>query len=918
MTGPGTRRGRLEAPDLLLLGAALALPWAFGGVPTWAFRAAEVLVAAAVLVAVAREGAAAIGFGRRRGWTLPAILLLCWGGTQVVPLPPGVVRALSPAAARVYDVCLPSPPGRGDAAAVVESLALARVPGTAPPPRIPGILTGIALPAGWVGWRTLSLQPGATLERTLWFLALLLAFALAAERTREAERAALYRDAMHALFGGVALFGLVQHATWNGRMYWFYASDTIRRPFGPFVNANHFAALMAMAVPWMAATAISRGRKARRPLLDPETVVRAAGASLCVLAGFVAASKAGAVLVAGGLLVVSCVSVRTRRARLGVVASAVALGLAGAALLSSTDLGIRVGEAMEQGGAVGEGRFAMLLTGTSVIRDYPLTGTGFGTFRNVIPGYQPAGEAENWLQAHDDYLEFAIEGGGIGLGLLAWLALAFVRGVASAGRGRGSPERTGLLVGIGVVALHSFVEFHLQLPGVALLWVLASSIAVASPPAFEREGRAIRFRRFGSLAVAGCAAALALWGLAGIVPGVDFQRGRRWAGQGRLHDAEAALEAGSRGFDRYEGLWTIGEVRLGLYDGQAATRGADGGQERLLRQAAESYLAAAAACPVSSWSWSGLAGVYARAERLRRHREGTDLSALESGDPWSAVGREGRVAVGLARFAAEREPRVFRHWDALTEIYRGWGLDTEAREAFRRSAAAEPDWLAHDTIDWDRLPREMVREFADTSWSMVGKTPLLRTERHLVVLGQLERRIGRLDRAEEALRRALRERASDLERAEEHFHLGGVLADEKRFPEATSELEAAARHPRFTAAAASDLARTWDERGDPDRARTWIEAARRAEPSNPWYATQAARMAMRRRDWTGAIEAWRWVILLDPRAGWAGTALAESYLGAGRPGDAAAALEAARQAGADPAEVERLRARLGGAAETPR
>ena len=56
----------LEAADYPLLAAVVLLPWAFGGVETWAYRTAALLIAASVAILV-RFAPASVCGGRVRG-----------------------------------------------------------------------------------------------------------------------------------------------------------------------------------------------------------------------------------------------------------------------------------------------------------------------------------------------------------------------------------------------------------------------------------------------------------------------------------------------------------------------------------------------------------------------------------------------------------------------------------------------------------------------------------------------------------------------------------------------------------------------------------------------------------------------------------------------------------------------------------
>ena len=47
----------------------------------------------------------------------------------------------------------------------------------------------------------------------------------------------------------VALFGILQHLTFNGKLYWFREMHFGGIPFGPYVNRNHFAGFAELIIP---------------------------------------------------------------------------------------------------------------------------------------------------------------------------------------------------------------------------------------------------------------------------------------------------------------------------------------------------------------------------------------------------------------------------------------------------------------------------------------------------------------------------------------------------------------------------------------------------------------------------------------------------------------------------------------------
>src|SRR5260370_40754063 len=47
----------------------------------------------------------------------------------------------------------------------------------------------------------------------------------------------------------VSVFGILQHLTFNGKLYWFRVMRYGGFPFGPYVNRNHFAGFAEILIP---------------------------------------------------------------------------------------------------------------------------------------------------------------------------------------------------------------------------------------------------------------------------------------------------------------------------------------------------------------------------------------------------------------------------------------------------------------------------------------------------------------------------------------------------------------------------------------------------------------------------------------------------------------------------------------------
>jgi len=489
--GRSTFADAVELEDFLLLGAVLILPWAFGGVEIWAYRSASLLLVSSAVIAVMRHGWAGLGLDRSARWLIPALLLGLWAMVQITPLPAQIVERLSPRADALYRTTFPGYPERTEPVTVeaIEVQAIEHLAEAAglPEPRRSATSLEPELGGRWDGWRPLSLLPDAGLERVHWYFALLLGFLVARRRCADPEVAEVYRKLLFLMFFALALFGLLYVATSNGRLYWVRATLENTRPFGPYVNPTNFAGVMELATPWIAGYTIMawRRRSPSTPLQETRIPFLASATLLCLLSALATASKAAAVLLGATLAVLALIACKGWRQRSAVLLGVLSLVGLFSAGLRYLPLGERIRDFVDvTGGQVSEvDRLVAWNASTAMMKDYVVTGSGFGSFRDVFPAYLPPGEFKRWNRAHNDYLEVTLEGGAVTVVLLAWLIFGYWRralGVAL--RKRKGPRdlaTIGLVLGLIALSVHAFFDFNHQVPANALLFTTLAAIAIA-------------------------------------------------------------------------------------------------------------------------------------------------------------------------------------------------------------------------------------------------------------------------------------------------------------------------------------------------------------------------------------------------------------------------------------------------------
>ena len=132
---------------------------------------------------------------------------------------------------------------------------------------------------------------------------------------------------------------------------------------------------------------------------------------------------------------------------------------------------------------------AWLKTAERLIRDFPLTGTGMGTFGAAIMAYQTAEPGYTIGQAHNHYLQLAAEGGALvtvpvvlsAMGLM----VLFVRRLAEDQSGT-ALIRSGAAAGLTGALLQSFWETGLRMPANAMLFAVLAAVATHTPAPVDR------------------------------------------------------------------------------------------------------------------------------------------------------------------------------------------------------------------------------------------------------------------------------------------------------------------------------------------------------------------------------------------------------------------------------------------------
>jgi len=274
----------------------------------------------------------------------------------------------------------------------------------------------------------------------------------------------------------VSIFGILQHLTFNGKLYWFRVMRFGGLPFGPYVNRNHFAGFAEMVIP-VALVPLVLGKVRRERLF-----LVALFALVPIAALLLSASRGGIVsFVVQMVILFLLLLVQRVRSRHMIVGGVVVLG----AVMAVSWIGVN--QILErfagmQSLEVSTGkRTAMRQDTWRLFLDHPILGTGLGTLEMVFPPYDSVYDGKIVNHSHNDYLEALAETGLVGGLCCAWflgvLLLNALKGMAELGSSFGSALNLSGLVACCGILVHSLVDFNLHIPANALLFFISAHLA---------------------------------------------------------------------------------------------------------------------------------------------------------------------------------------------------------------------------------------------------------------------------------------------------------------------------------------------------------------------------------------------------------------------------------------------------------
>lgn len=419
---------------------------------TWPYVPALVAAAGLFLLSGARVGADPT----TRGLDFVLAAAIGYIGLQILPLPAAIIRTVSPATPDLQDAYTLAP------------LEVSR---------------------------PISIHPAATREA----LGLAITAALLFWASREAFSRGGTRAASRLLAWtgfACALVSMAQRATAPATVLWKWRlSDSRITTFGPFVNRDHLATWLVLAIALVTGYLVMHVRahmNARMRQGTHATLVALSDAWALIVLGSVGAmlltlaatlSRSGFVALVTAAVVGTLLTQRDRTRGIWVGVAAAAAMIAIAAWMNLEGFTERLVTTLSAPQPESVGRLTIWRETLRLMHAFPLFGTGQGTFADAMFIYQQTARQVLFNQAHNEYLQLATEGGAVMLAMvLAGLAL-----LARAARLRLADDdgshrfvRIGACAGLAAVGVQSIWETGLRAPANLLLVAMLAGLAIAN------------------------------------------------------------------------------------------------------------------------------------------------------------------------------------------------------------------------------------------------------------------------------------------------------------------------------------------------------------------------------------------------------------------------------------------------------
>ncbi len=349
-------------------------------------------------------------------------------------------------------------------------------------------------------WRTISICPNATFDQMMKVMSYAAVFFVIIHHYNNEEKMKGLFRALIYIGCSLAFLAVVQKVAGNGKILWLVKIQPDWKPFGPYINKNHFAGYMEMTAPIALsyclyllskvkkATDAQGSSKVKTLLmyLDNKKIssVSLAMTGVLIITGalFMTFSRGAIIgyILSMMLFILLSRSRRSLRKKTGfLVLIGAIVGLA--AIASGWSM---LQERFELAAQHGTTRIDTWHDSISLLKDYSFVGTGFGTFDRIYPLYQSKYPHLYFEHPENEYLEILVETGIVGFAAFWGLVIVYFSSVLKRWRERHNAFVVAITVGgissCAAIMIHGLTDFNMRIPANAMLLTVIAAATYAA------------------------------------------------------------------------------------------------------------------------------------------------------------------------------------------------------------------------------------------------------------------------------------------------------------------------------------------------------------------------------------------------------------------------------------------------------
>ncbi|MDD5010549.1 MAG: O-antigen ligase family protein [Phycisphaerae bacterium] len=480
--------------EILLICLIAFMPFAFGAVEAWSEQVVVVLSSAILFLFLLQKILnPQEGFTRTFAY-LPLLLLFFIIVLQIIPLPQGIVSALSPQTVSLKKELLDSTGGTQQ------------------------------------NWDklTISFYPSATKHNLRIIFAIVSIFMVVLNNFKSYEQIKRLLKAIVCIGASVAALAIIQNVIGNNKIYWFVPAP-LKANSGPFINHSHFGQFMNLSIGAAAALLLLKLRedfRSRRTtaanIFEYFDTSQARG--LWSLAAMISISAAAvfASLTRGGMVsmlmamcaVVLLLAMRRSLRQHGWLVFVIALCAFVCLLYTGFDA---VYDRFATSSLLDsyQTRIEIIKDLLNPARQFAVLGTGLGTHSVIYPMFQSISTVLRFRFAENEYIQLLEEAGITGFVIMlifgAIVAVNFVKAIRNK-ESDISITAYGLGFGLIAILIHSVSDFGQHLPANAALSAIFCALIITLGQS-KKDNISIKPVRIGAIILLVLTTAVSVWSI---------------------------------------------------------------------------------------------------------------------------------------------------------------------------------------------------------------------------------------------------------------------------------------------------------------------------------------------------------------------------------------------------------------------